>query len=299
VQTIEVLACILTHQAPTPMVPKSLKSRVATLPKTECVRCTPCGTHASNADDASVENYQGLWVECDGCAAWMHASCIGIRGGKVPDTALCARCMRDLCTQEVKGVSKATLIVCPEAIQKQWFDEIQRHVEAGTLKVVTYHGQKSSLLSSAQGARSLQLSCIVCSSSQVLLNPSECTQPLAMCLVDEVTCDRHVCRVVVPCLHIQHFHVAAGMVVTAADLAAADIVLTNFDVLRKDVNFEMDDASSRCSRHAKYPIFPTPLTRLTWCASRGLGCTFVQTCTSLLKLVSFVRACCKPGRQAV
>ena len=60
----------------------------------------------------------------------------------------------------------------------------------------------------------------------------------------------------------------ADMVVTPADLAAADIVLTNFDVLRKDVNFESNTSgesmAARSSRWSKYPVFPTPLTRLTW-----------------------------------
>ena len=54
------------------------------------------------------------------------------------------------------------------------------------------------------------------------------------------------------------------MVVTAADLADADIVLTNYDVLKKDVNFEVGESSGRSGRGSKYPVFPTPLTRLTW-----------------------------------
>jgi E3 ubiquitin-protein ligase SHPRH len=53
-------------------------------------------------------------------------------------------------------------------------------------------------------------------------------------------------------------------VTTASDLAAADVVLTTFDVLRKDIAFEVGAPSGRSSRHSKYPVFPTPLTRLTW-----------------------------------
>ena len=84
----------------------------------------------------------------------MHGRCVGITSeARVPQTLLCAGCMRDLCCQQVPGTARATLIVCPEAIQKQWFEEMHRHVEAGKLKVVVYNGQKSSLLSSAQGAR--------------------------------------------------------------------------------------------------------------------------------------------------
>jgi hypothetical protein len=56
----------------------------------------------------------------------------------------------------------------------------------------------------------------------------------------------------------------AGMVVTAADLAGADIVLTNYDVLRRDVNFEIGESGLSRHNNSKYPVFPTPLTRLTW-----------------------------------
>jgi SNF2-related domain len=157
-QTIEVLANILTHAAPKPATPKSLKQRLAALPKRSCVSCNACGTHANDPEDPAVQHHIGTWVECDGCHAWMHGSCIGIRGDRVPNTVICAGCMRDLCGQKQNGVAKATLIICPEAIQKQWFDEIHRHVEPGKLKVVTYAGQKSSLLSSAQGA--MQVECL-------------------------------------------------------------------------------------------------------------------------------------------
>jgi E3 ubiquitin-protein ligase SHPRH len=54
------------------------------------------------------------------------------------------------------------------------------------------------------------------------------------------------------------------MVTTASELAAADVVLTTFDVLRKDLAFEVGAPSGRSSRNSKYPVFPTPLTRLTW-----------------------------------
>lgn len=152
-KTVEVLACCLAHPAPNPTKPQSLRKRVAALPKRSRVACNACNTHASDAHDARAESYDGLWVECEGCHAWLHGCCIGItREGDVPDPLLCAGCMRDLCCEQVPGVARATLIVCPEAIQKQWADEIQRHVEPGKLKVVVYGGQKSSLLSSAHGA---------------------------------------------------------------------------------------------------------------------------------------------------
>lgn len=56
------------------------------------------------------------------------------------------------------------------------------------------------------------------------------------------------------------------MPVTAADLAGADIVITTYSVLRRDVDFEAGGTTvKRSARHVcKYPVLPTPLTRLTW-----------------------------------
>lgn len=157
-QTIEVLACTLAHRAPKPAKAKSLNARVKALPKRECICCNACNTRASDPNDPIQHAHRGTWVACSGCAAWMHASCLRLpKGGPVPNTLLCAGCMRDLCLQEVQGVARATLIVCPEAIQKQWLDEIERHTAPGALRVVTYAGQKASLLSSAEGASHCQL----------------------------------------------------------------------------------------------------------------------------------------------
>ena len=139
-KTIEVLACVLTHRNSHPVAPKPLRARVKALPKTSCVDCNACGTRAANPEDPRVQHHKGLWLECDGCHAWMHGSCIGVNHeAQVPDTLVCAGCMRDLCCAEVPGVSKATLIVCPEAIQKQarrhTLPHICRSVQRATLEL--------------------------------------------------------------------------------------------------------------------------------------------------------------------
>ncbi|KAK9844148.1 hypothetical protein WJX81_006007 [Elliptochloris bilobata] len=53
--------------------------------------------------------------------------------------------------------------------------------------------------------------------------------------------------------------------VAAADLAAADVVLTTYDALRRDVHRGADGGEARALRRRKrYQALPTPLTRLRW-----------------------------------
>ncbi|KAL6785091.1 hypothetical protein ACKKBG_A02395 [Auxenochlorella protothecoides x Auxenochlorella symbiontica] len=55
----------------------------------------------------------------------------------------------------------------------------------------------------------------------------------------------------------------AGAVVSALDLAGADIVLTTYDVLRKDA-WRVDGPERRLRHAKKYEVLKTPLTRLHW-----------------------------------
>ncbi|GAX82125.1 hypothetical protein CEUSTIGMA_g9553.t1 [Chlamydomonas eustigma] len=57
-----------------------------------------------------------------------------------------------------------------------------------------------------------------------------------------------------------------GEVVTAAELAASDVVLTTYDVLRADVSRQpdLDEHGRSLRRSKKYEVLPTPLTRLKW-----------------------------------
>eukprot|EP00892_Ulva_mutabilis_P005941 jgi/Ulvmu1/3719/UM171_0003.1 len=149
-KTVEVIACILRHPCPAPTRLRDLPDRIARIPKKARIACMPCGTTVANPHDVAAESYNGTWVQCDGCAAWMHGACIGFRGE--PDHLLCGECLRKLAQQEVQGTSKATLIVCPDAILKQWQSEIARHGAPGALKVIVYGGQSASCTSSLRGA---------------------------------------------------------------------------------------------------------------------------------------------------
>ena len=137
-KSVEVISAILSHTAPAATKCRTLAERIAAIPK---------------ADPNKVEVYSGgcKCVACDGCGANLDLDMIGAREHSLPNPFICAQCCASLTNQEVPGVAKATLIVCPQAIQAQWFAEIQRHTQPGALKVVTYKGQRNPSLSSMEG----------------------------------------------------------------------------------------------------------------------------------------------------
>lgn len=96
-QTVEVIACMLRHPCPDPAKVLSLEARIRKIPKRPRIECSACGTRAANQHDESAESYNGTWVQCDGCSAWMHGRCIGFRGN--PRHLLCGGCLRELACQ--------------------------------------------------------------------------------------------------------------------------------------------------------------------------------------------------------
>lgn len=131
VQTVEVLACVLHHRCPRPATPRSLQTRMkklAQLPRISCL----CGAESDDPNDSELSRTGDRWVQCKGCRAWMHAECM--------TSVLCVQCLHSLAADKVPGHSRATLIVCPDAILRQWLDEVTRHVDEGCLKVFHYKG---------------------------------------------------------------------------------------------------------------------------------------------------------------
>ena len=152
-KTVEVIACILSHPCSDPAVIPTLKQRISVLSKDPTAPCGACGHPATS--------HSGR-VRCTGCSTWMHAACVGNSNNTLAfdskrkqmgaaHTLLCGACLRALASQQVEGQSRTTLVVCPPAIMQQWFDELQRHVIPGALKILTYAGQSQSLLSSSEG----------------------------------------------------------------------------------------------------------------------------------------------------
>lgn len=212
----------------------------------DVVRC-PCGATSEGI-------FRGLWVACDVCGGWMHGRCAGVRGrAGVPPGArvVCPWCQAAHAEREVSGETQTTLIVCPASILDQWTREIERHVEAGTLKVLVYEGQTQPGVGNC-----------------VVYNQGHEHSDLGARTEVSAAPSRGV----------------PARVTTAEDLAACDLVLTTYDVLRRDVSARPGEAPDRgggnrsgdpaatlggaaatSSRRLKrYPVAPTPLTRLVW-----------------------------------
>ena len=148
---------------------------------------------------------------------------------------VCGRCTRARASQQVVADCGATLIVCPASILQQWQSEIIKHTQPGALKVITYLGQNKTSLESA------------------MLKADEGHQRV----------DAGPIR--------KGKHSGQG-VVSAQDLAAADVVLTTYDVLKRDVHHQADpDSQGKTFRTRKrYEVCRCCTLHATGCSSQCL-----------------------------
>ncbi len=134
---------------------------------------------------------------------------------------MCGRCTRARASQQVVSDCGATLIVCPASILQQWQSEIAKHTQPGALKVITYLGQNKT------------------SVDPVKANPAGgVEEPMGegQRAVERGRKGKH----------------SGQGVVSAQDLAAADVVLTTYDVLKRDVHHQADpDHGGRTFRTRK------------------------------------------------
>ncbi|KAL0019181.1 hypothetical protein WJX77_000293 [Trebouxia sp. C0004] len=194
-----------------------------------------CGV---TGDTPGAQLYHGLWLQCDQCLSWLHGACVGFPKRAPKGDFVCGRCTKARASQEMVSECGATLIVCPATILQQWQSEITKHTQPGALKVITYLGQhKTSLESASIKAPAWQDGSLPAS----VMGNSEDSKGRA------------------------GKHSGQG-VVSAGDLAGADVVLTTYDVLKRDVHHLADpEQQSKTFRTRKrYEVIPTPLTRLCW-----------------------------------
>jgi E3 ubiquitin-protein ligase SHPRH len=233
-------------------------------------------------DPLFVPPRDGVWLACETCDDWYHARCVGYtktderrhakatrdarrvladarRAAEEAETSkdaaaaaaaaaavtaaeadvvaaddampfTCGACVAKRAGEIVSGPCGATLVVCPAPILNQWRSELARHAVPGAVRVVVYEGQPRDAGGPSSGTVKKKRGKKTSSATSAGFEPAQVT--------------------------------------SAKDLAAADVVLTTYDVLRNDLHHDPSgDAAgaARASRYAKrYSIVPTPLTRLTW-----------------------------------
>ncbi|XP_062519341.1 E3 ubiquitin-protein ligase SHPRH-like isoform X2 [Corticium candelabrum] len=130
-KTVEVLACILGNRMPDKqqdLVGIQADKLMEQTTDELVVHCV-CGCQEKYLSPGR------LWMQCEDCRAWLHQSCVGVTPEK-DENFICFRCW----TTKEPIECKTTLIISPASIAQQWIEEIEKHVQPGTLSYMIYNG---------------------------------------------------------------------------------------------------------------------------------------------------------------
>eukprot|EP00871_Galdieria_phlegrea_P003808 jgi/Galph1/4428/GphlegSOOS_G3051.1 len=108
----------------------------------ECSSCNACCLD----NDDTPQRFRSLFVRCDECGKVEHAWCANYRFDRAIKVLqstphLCYECESDYQSRKLL-TSRATLIVCPSTILRQWEEEISRSTKQSNLQVLIYQGIK-------------------------------------------------------------------------------------------------------------------------------------------------------------
>ncbi|VDM18554.1 unnamed protein product, partial [Hydatigera taeniaeformis] len=175
-------------------------------------------------------------ISCSVCNSsnLQHEECVQFK--RVIDTSagesLRLKYICPLCWNHLRVRSKATLVVSPDHIWRQWQDELQKHVDLSHLKVLIYEGLNS---------RPIRLSALTSSQQQP---PPESDSDSAF----------------------------TPNFVQPGELASADVVLTTYTVLQRELGWASVSAEQRVGEGhrptlrtaQRYLAPPSPLACVIW-----------------------------------
>ncbi|KAG0565163.1 hypothetical protein KC19_8G169500 [Ceratodon purpureus] len=276
-KTVELLACILAHRASRESVLKATESANRVRGKLmkykrDRVECS-CG--ATQEDDF----YKGPWVQCDHCDAWQHALCVGYATPLDIDANLRRIAAQ---AQQVKRDGKRVREVYAMPVTIVTMENPRKRSKNVNAKVPRGNGDSSVDKGDAET--------FVCGTCSEMIGrveiEGECGATLVVCPTpilrqwqDEIS--RHVTAGALKVLVYEGVQKGATVVsgslensktkqikiVGAHDLATSDLVLTTYDTLRADLS-HVATSTHRIERSfrqpKRYPVIPTPLTRLKW-----------------------------------
>ncbi|XP_056169116.1 uncharacterized protein LOC115679829 isoform X2 [Syzygium oleosum] len=237
-KTVELLACILSHRWSASESGACIdeesqlrgKSRIHTKRlKRERVECI-CG--------AVTESfwYTGLWVQCDVCDAWQHSDCVGYsaRGKKVKDGS--GQPGREKNIEKFRRKKNVPTIVEREG----------KYVCQLCLELMTV--TESPVPS---GATLIVCPAPILHQWQTEIIRHTNTDSVKMLVYEGV----------------RNTSFSEEPAVEVHELVSYDIVLTTYEVLKEDLSHDSDrhEGDRRFMRYQKrYPVIPTPLTRIFW-----------------------------------
>ncbi|KAJ7548808.1 hypothetical protein O6H91_07G028200 [Diphasiastrum complanatum] len=281
-KTVELLACILANPYKIPLgsyhsADKAVERLQDELQQRrhERIDC-PCGTTVEEEEDTRG------WVQCDACDAWQHMYCVGY-GSEFTEQKLFDRWVAAVFNGNI-GIK--------EGRKKSGSSMGTRKARAdGGMKRSRNAAKKySTKLNDVVGDERNEESFICGECAELIANTEvegDCGTTLIVCPTSilhqwqeeiKMHTKRGALRVIVyqgvgkGCFTVTDSKTTAAEksyrfgIVCAADLAAADIVITTYDILRSDLfhDANMLDAN-RCLRYNKrYRMIPTPLTKLRW-----------------------------------
>ncbi|CAL9236377.1 unnamed protein product [Arabidopsis halleri] len=233
-KTVELLACIFSHRKPAEdeisvsngsSVTDDLNAGLRRL-KRERVECI-CGAVSES------RKYKGVWVQCDLCDAWQHADCVGY---------------------SPKGKGKKASQHVDEKVS-------QKKSKKDATEIIDREGEYICQMCSEL----LQVTASPISTGATLI---VCPAPILPQWHSEIT--RHTrLGSLVTCIYegVRNASLSEEPMIDITELLNADIVLTTYDVLKEDLTHDFDrhDGDRHCLRFQKrYPVIPTPLTRIFW-----------------------------------